>query len=232
MVAAHRELGFIEVQAGRTKTADAWLQRAQALAETDQELAAVLGVRGQVASDRADYPVAFECLGESVERAARCADQRQQAWSLSILARAHLLRDERSQAAVAVAGSLELTNQQRWIAFLPWPQTLQAELDILAGDLDTAADRLEQAWTLGCQVGDPCWEAMAARGLGRVERAPGRPRRGDRVVRRGVGPGLPGAGPVPVGSRLRAGQRDSGHARRSRAARGPADPGRAVRRRA
>jgi DNA-binding SARP family transcriptional activator len=144
-VTAHRELGYVEVQAGRRRTADAWLAKAEALAETDEELAAIGGVRGMSASDMGDYPTALRHLEGSVERARRCADQRQQAWSLSILARAHLLRDERSQAAAALAGSLELVHEQRWMAFLPWP---------------------EHAWSLASQLGDPCWEGMAARGLG------------------------------------------------------------------
>ena len=165
-VMAHRELGFIEVQAGRRKTGDSWLAKAQALAETDEEFAAILGVRGMNASDRGDYPAAFAHLSESVERADRGGDHRQQAWSLSILARAHLLRDERSQAAAALARTLELVHEQRWMAFLPWPQALRAELDLSGGDVDVAADGFEQAWELACQLQDPCWEGMAARGLG------------------------------------------------------------------
>lgn len=161
-----RELGFVEVQAGHRKTADHWLVKAHALAGTDAELAAILGVRGMNASDLADYPAAFDHLHESVDRAARCEDGRQQAWSLSILARAHLLRGEHSQAGTALAGSLDLVRRHRWTAFLPWPQALQAELDLAAGDEDAAADGFEQAWALGCQVNDPCWESMAARGLG------------------------------------------------------------------
>jgi len=176
-VTAHRELGFVEVQAGRRKTGDTWLVKAQALAETDEEFAAVLGVRGMNASDSGDYPVAFEHLAESVDRAGRCADHRQQAWSLSILARAHLLRAERSQAAAALARSLELVHAQRWMAFLPWPQTLRAELDLHAGDIDAAADGLTQAWVLACQLNDPCWEGMAARGLGLLNAG-----RGDHVA--------------------------------------------------
>src|SRR5690606_32531822 len=38
-VTAHRELGFIDVQAGRRLMAERWLARAQELAETDEELA-------------------------------------------------------------------------------------------------------------------------------------------------------------------------------------------------
>ena len=170
---AYRELGFVEVQAGRRQTAESWLARAEAAAETDVELAAVLGVRGMNASDMADYPAAFQHLHGSVERARRGDDPRQQAWSLAILARAHLLRDERSQAGAAVADSLELVRAERWMAFLPWPEALQADLDLRAGRVEAAADQLEHAWALACHVGDPCWEGMAARGLGLLSAARG-----------------------------------------------------------
>ncbi len=160
-----RELGFIEVQAGRRGTADEWLSKAQAVAETDAEQAAILGVRGMNSSDRSDYALAFEQLHASVELAARCGDRRQQAWSLSLVGRAHLLRSEHSQAAAALAETLDLVRQERWIAFQPWPQALAAELDLYAGKLDTAFDGFEEAWALGCQLGDPCWEGMAGRGL-------------------------------------------------------------------
>ncbi|WP_162605915.1 AfsR/SARP family transcriptional regulator [Jiangella aurantiaca] len=165
-VIAHRELGYVEVLAGRRSAADRWLSKAQALAETDAELASILGVRGQNASDEGDYPAAFIHLGESIERARAAGDDRQEAWSLSILARAHLLRDERHQAAAAADLSMRIVQQQRWMAFLPWPKALRAEVDLRNGELAAAADAFEQSWVLGCQVGDPCWEAMAARGLG------------------------------------------------------------------
>ncbi|WP_112238227.1 tetratricopeptide repeat protein [Kribbella monticola] len=165
-VDAHRELAFVEVQAGRRSTAVAWLTKARELAETDAEYAAILGVQGMNSSDTGDYPAAFEHLGESVELATKCGNRRQQAWSLSIMGRAHLLRGEQSQAAATVQQSLELVRQERWIAFLPWPQALNAELDWYAGDLEAATDGFEQAWVLSCQLNDPCWEGMAARGLG------------------------------------------------------------------
>jgi tetratricopeptide (TPR) repeat protein len=165
-VSAHRELAFVEVQAGRRATAEDWLDRATAIAETDSELAAILGVRGMNASDTGRYPAAFEHLRESVERAARAGDERQQAWSLSLVGRAHLLRGEVSQAAVTLAESIELIQRQRWVAFLPFPQTMQAELELSRGDLTAAADHLERAWMLALQVDDPCWEGLTARALG------------------------------------------------------------------
>jgi ATP/maltotriose-dependent transcriptional regulator MalT len=167
-VLALRELGFIDVQAGRRQTAEDWLIRADEVAESDGERASVLAIRGMNASDQGDYPAAFVHLGTSADLAAGAGDDRQVAWSLSVMARAHLLRGERSQAAVALGRSFELVQQQRWMAFQPWPQTWLAEIDLLTGDLETAADRLEQAWVVACQVNDPCWEGMAARGIGRV----------------------------------------------------------------
>jgi DNA-binding SARP family transcriptional activator len=165
---AHRELGFIEVQAGRRGAADGWLAKAEALADNDKELAAVLGVRGMNASDRADYPVALACLRESAERAERAAARRQQAWTLAILARAHVLRGEHSQARHELARSTDLIRADRWLALLPWNQAFSGELLMLEGDLRGAGEQLEQSWGMACQIGDPCWEAVAARGLGRL----------------------------------------------------------------
>ncbi|WP_088316587.1 SARP family transcriptional regulator [Kineosporia sp. R_H_3] len=162
---AARELAFVEVQAGRRGTAAEWLDRAETLAATDEARAAVLGVRAMDCSDRADYPAAIAAASGSATLAARAGDPRQQAWSLSILGRAHLLRGEHDLAADAVARSLRLVEEQRWLAFQPWPRALQAELDLRSGDDASAERHLEGAWSLSCQLGDPCWEGMAARGL-------------------------------------------------------------------
>ena len=177
VAAAYRELGFVEVQAGRRATADIWLAKAQALAETDEELAAMLASAGWTPPTTATTRPPSRTWTSRSSGRARCGDHRQQAWSLSILGRAHLLRGERSQAAAALTRSLELVREQRWMAFLPWPQALRAELDLRAGDLDTAADGLNEAWVLACQLDDPCWEGMAARGLGLLHAG-----RGDHVA--------------------------------------------------
>ncbi len=166
VVTAYRQLGFVEVQAGRRTTAESWLAKAATLAEGEAENAAILGVRGMNSSDLGDYPAALQQLAESASLAGSCGDARQQAWSLSILGRAHLLRGDYSQARAVVEQSLDLVRQQRWVAFLPWPQALLAELDLYAGEVAAAAEGFEQAWALGCQVNDPCWEGIAARGLG------------------------------------------------------------------
>jgi DNA-binding SARP family transcriptional activator len=162
---ACRELAFVEVQAGRRGTAAAWLERTCELADTDETQAAVLGVQAMDCSDRADYPAAIDAAHRSVDLAGRCGDARQQAWSLAVLARAHLLRGEQDLAVAAVTRSSRLVDEQRWLALQPWPRALKAELDLRAGD-DAGVERdLEQAWSLSCQLGDPCWQGLTARAM-------------------------------------------------------------------
>jgi hypothetical protein len=58
-------------------------------------------------------------------------------------------------------------------AFVPWPECFRAELDLLCGEVERAEERFEHAFALGCQVGDPCWESAAIRGLGLAAAARG-----------------------------------------------------------
>ena len=168
---AHRELGYVDVQAGRRERARAWLAKAEELAEGDEELAALRGVQGMSASDEADYAAARQRLEESVWLA---GGGRQAAFSLSLLARAARAARRRHGGALAVKRSLEFVDAERWLAFRPWPETLLAELEARAGALDDAAERLERAFTVACQVEDPCWEGVSARGIGLLEAQRGR----------------------------------------------------------
>jgi DNA-binding SARP family transcriptional activator len=163
VAAACRELGYVDVQAGRSPSAGRWLTRATKLAEGNEELCAVLGVRGMALSDRAHYGAALDLLNRSVARAERCGRRRQAAWSLSLIGRVHLLRGELSLALPPLDESLALVAAERWTAFRPWPEALRAEGSLLMGRPDEAAERLEHAFRLACGLGDPCWEAMGAR---------------------------------------------------------------------
>ena len=169
---AHRELGYVDVQAGRRERARAWLAKAEELAEGDAELAALRGVQGMSDSDEANYEPARLRLEESVWLA---GGGRQAAFSLSLLGRLHVLRGDDTAARSAVKRSLEFVEAERWLAFRPWPETLLAELEARAGALDDAAERLERAFTVACQVEDPCWEGVSARGIGLLEAQRGRP---------------------------------------------------------
>jgi DNA-binding SARP family transcriptional activator len=170
---ACRELGYVEVQAGRGASAGRWLERATALAFTDGERAAVLGVRGMALSDRAHYGPAVALLSESVATAERCGAVRQAAWSSALLGRALLIRGDLAGAAAALDRSLALVEREGWVAFLPLPESLRAEVALRSGDLERSDVLLEHAFSLGCRLGDPCWEALAARAIGLVHEARG-----------------------------------------------------------
>ena len=48
-----------------------------------------------------------------------------------------------------------------------------SEVALWQGDPDRAIALLDHAFALGCRIGDPCWEALAARARGRVHEAAG-----------------------------------------------------------
>jgi hypothetical protein len=124
-------------------------------------------------SDRAHYPGALELLAGSVELANECGHARQAAWSLSLIGRIHLLRGDHAQAITAIDRSLDLVASERWTAFRPWPESLRAEVSLRTGMSDRALDRTEGAFRLACRLGDPCWEATAARVMGLVRESEG-----------------------------------------------------------
>ena len=170
---ACRELGYVAAQASRGVSASRWLARAGALAQDDRERAAILSVRGKALSDRAHYQAAIALLGESVAAARRCGDIRQAAFSLAILGRALMLRGELPEAVELIDDSLALVAEAGWVAFQPFPEALRAELALRQGDVDRAVALLDHAFPLGCRIGDPCWEAIAARARGLVHEAAG-----------------------------------------------------------
>lgn len=171
--AASRELGYVEFLRGRYERALLWLRRAAALAGDDgAEQARIAIVHGCALSDTAHYAQAIAMLRAAATDAAACADLRQAAYALSMLGRALLLRGDLQPAADALDRSVTLA-QQGWTALAPWPQALRAEVDLMRGDVDKAGERFELAFALGCQLGDPCWEGIAGRGLGCVAIAQG-----------------------------------------------------------
>jgi tetratricopeptide (TPR) repeat protein len=126
-------------------------------------------------SDRAHYPAAIELLEASVAAARRCGDRRQAAWSSAILGRALLLRGQLPEAVEVLDEALGLVREERWLAFQPFPEALRAEAALREDEHDCAHALLDHAFALGCRLGDPCWEAMAARVRGLAHEAAGKP---------------------------------------------------------
>ncbi len=125
-------------------------------------------------SDAARYEEAIESFDDSIERARRCEHQRQVAFSLALTGRVHLLTARHKQAREVLDRSLELVEDEKWIALSPLPEALLAHVDLAEARVDEASEGLEHAFAIACQLTDPCWEAVACRGLGLVEAARGR----------------------------------------------------------
>ena len=138
----------------------------------------MLGVRGhERLRHAATTRPRFAHLRESVERAGAAATARQQAWSLAILARAHLLRGERSQAArragrLAGAGR---ASSAGWRS-CRGRRRCGPSSTCCAGDLDGAAD----AARAGLGAGLPARRPVLG-GHGRARPRPAHAGRGDQA---------------------------------------------------
>ena len=173
--AACRELGYVELLRGSYERALGWMDRATILASDDRaEQARIAAIRGTILSDCAHYGPATDMLRQAVGLCESVGDVKQSIFAHSLLGRALLLCGDVDSAISALDTSADLS-RRLWTAFLPWPQALRAEAELLRGRIDPAAELFEQAFALGCQLGDPCWEGMAATGLGRVAMIRGKP---------------------------------------------------------
>jgi DNA-binding SARP family transcriptional activator len=185
---ARAELGYVDFLRGRYDRARFWLTDALDRArpggpEGVGDVVAGSGALavaakattylGAVESDRADYPAARALLEDAVRLSRRAGDPRREAFGLSMLGRLDLLHGDLDAAAGRLDASVELAERVQWLALLPWPQALRGEVELARGDPAAAARILEQAFARACQLGDPCWEGMAARGLALVAEARG-----------------------------------------------------------
>jgi hypothetical protein len=91
-----------------------------------------------------------------------------------MLGRLKLLLGDADLATEHLDASIALADREHWLAFMPWPQAMRGEAQLLRGDASGAGEILEQAFARACQIGDPCWEGMSARGLALVAEARGK----------------------------------------------------------
>lgn len=170
---ACRELGYVEMLCARYDRADAWLTRAIDEAPDAGPHAAALGVSGSVANDRGRTAEAIGLLTRSAAEAATLQKPRLTGWAYTFLGRSHLLREELTDARTALDSAVEAVRSAGWMTFIAFPQALLGAVELADGRIAEASDAFESAFALGCQIGDPCWEGMGARGIGLVKIANG-----------------------------------------------------------
>lgn len=166
---AHRELGYIELLRGRYDRAQRWLRRAASLAGEDQdERAWAHAMQGVALTDVGRHAEALRELSEALRLAGEADAAPVEVWALTFIGRSHLLCREFVAAREALERALVVARRLRWTAFIPLPESLLADVDLAEGRTDAAAAAYEHAYALSLQLGDPCWEGMAARGIGLV----------------------------------------------------------------
>lgn len=170
VAAARRELGYVEMLRARYDRAHTWLAEAlDAAADDVAEQAATRAVLGACWSDTAHYPRAIEQLEQAIALADESRSRRQVAFASSFLGRTQLLTGATAAARETLTTSIRTAQQEGWTSLVPWPESLLGECLLADGDVDGAAATFERAFAVGCQLGDPCWEGMGARGIGLVK---------------------------------------------------------------
>ena len=168
---AHRELGYVELLRARYDRSQRWVRKAVSLAtdaDDPAELAWAHAIHGLTLTDIGRYTEALNKLTESLRLARGAGVGDAETWSLTFIGRGHLLRRNLPESRAALEAALATAQRIRWTAFVPLPESLLAEVDLLEGNLDDAAAAFEHAYALALQLGDPCWEGIAARGIGLV----------------------------------------------------------------
>ncbi len=171
---ACRELGYVEMLCGRYDRAEMWLERAITEAPDRGLRAAALAVSGSVISDRGQTARAIDVLGEAAREAVALEKPRLAAWAHTFSGRTHILRGEFGQARAALENALDAVQAASWQTFKPFVDSLLGTVELAEGNVDVASGLFDGAFAVGCQIGDPCWEGMGARGIGLVHLASGR----------------------------------------------------------
>jgi DNA-binding SARP family transcriptional activator len=171
---ARAELGYVDFLRGRYDRAELWLTDAIDLADgSPAVLAKATTYLGSLHSDRGNYQQAGALLDEAGRLSREDADPRREAYALSMRGRVDLLCGRLDEADEHLTSAVALATREHWLSFLPWPQALQGEVHLAREDPLRAGETLEQAFARACQLGDPCWEGIAARGLALVADARG-----------------------------------------------------------
>jgi tetratricopeptide (TPR) repeat protein len=168
------EVGYVDFLRARYDRAERSLSQVLAEEATAPSVRAkAMTYLGSVVSDRAEYPRAVSLLQGAVQASRDAGEPRRQAFGLAMLGRVSLLRGDFLEATAILTSAGDLAQRDHWLSFLPWPQAMLGQAWLSLGDLDAASRTLEQSFARACQIGDPCWEGISARGLALLAEAEG-----------------------------------------------------------
>lgn len=165
---AKSELGYVDVLAGRRRSAERYLDEARALAGDDIGLAAaVVGFQGMNQNDLGQIDRAMETFHEGLELSRRSGVRRREIWTLGIGSRTLFAEGKLVEAEDWARRACELAKADKWTAFRPWPESWLAHARLAQGvePAQVRADA-EASFAMACQLGDPCWEGITAKVIG------------------------------------------------------------------
>jgi DNA-binding SARP family transcriptional activator len=164
--AGFRELGYVDAMAGRRPAAAKHLSHALELAQDSNDLAGTHAVIGFNLVDWGRAMQGMEHYALALEHARSAGNRRREIWALGLGGWGMLAAGRLTEADRWLGDCLTLVDEQRWIAFRPWPVAVLSE-SRLRQEMPPEALRpeLEQSFALSCQVQDPCWEGAIARTL-------------------------------------------------------------------
>jgi DNA-binding SARP family transcriptional activator len=175
-----REVGFVELLNARYGAAESALARSTTWAERagdPSRAARAQTYLGLCRSDRADFGGAQESLRGAITALDGADNRAFRGYALGCLARVFLRTGVYDEAIAHASEGVADVRASGHIAVLPWPMVHEGEAAMRAGDETAAAALFGEAFTLACDMRDPCWEALSLRGLALLEAANGDPQR-------------------------------------------------------
>jgi tetratricopeptide (TPR) repeat protein len=171
---ALQEMGYAEALAGRRPSAQRLLNEALEVCTDDGERAGAHGLIGFNLADWGRHEDGLAHYDRALGYAREAGNRRREVWSLGLGGWGQMLAGNHQRAEEWLSEALRLTDDLRWIAFRPWPAAVLAETRLMGEDRPAQVRAsLEETFALSCQLGDPCWEAAAARVIALTHEAEG-----------------------------------------------------------
>ena len=165
------EMGFVFAMDGTGALAEPVLLRSIGHAKAaghEGRAAKARTYLGMCLSDRCDYERAKTTLASAIDGFRGVKQVGWQGYAEAMLARTLERSGDPSGGAAMAEIGLDHVRRGGWRAVLPWPMLVLADCALAQGDRGTAATRFSEALTFATEIGDPCYEALALRGLARL----------------------------------------------------------------